>query len=68
MDIKIKIIDNFDEHEGYVEGTILNVLSISDDEYMVTDGGWYVSNCECEFVSGENEFYEIIFNNKNQIK
>ena len=52
--IRVKIVENLDEHVGYKEGTILEVEEIEEDGYMVTKEGYYLSEAEVNFADGDS--------------
>ena len=57
--IKLKIVENLDEHIGYQEGNTLEVIDIDDEGYMITKEGYCLSEGEVEFHdhNSANEFY-----------
>lgn len=46
---KVKIVDNFQEHIGYIPGTVGTIIDIEDDYYFL-DIGYCVSEAEIELV------------------
>jgi len=63
--IKVKIVDNLDDHTGYKEGTILDVEEIDGDDYMITKEGAYLSYAEVDFADKESqEVYSNIMNKR----
>ena len=49
--MKVKIIDNFDEHNGYKENTILEIIEKNEDGYYVLSSGHWCSEAELEFIT-----------------
>ena len=47
---QIKIIDNFNEHKGYKKDTVLNVLYINNDGFIITEN-YYCSFAEIEIIN-----------------
>lgn len=47
---KVVIIDNFDEHIGYIEGTIGTITEVDEYGYYYLDIGYCVSYAEIEIV------------------
>jgi hypothetical protein len=63
--IKVKIVDNLDEHRGYKEGEVLNVEEIDGDDYMITKEGAYLSYAEVDFADKESQdVYSNIMNKR----
>ena len=62
LESKVKIVKNLDDHIGYKEGQVVEVVGVDDDDYYhveSTDGiQWYVGREELEVVksgSGKHE-------------
>ena len=49
--MKVKIIDNFDEHIGYKENTILEIIEQNEDGYYILSSGHWCSEAELEFIT-----------------
>ena len=66
--IMVEIIDNFDDHVGYKKGTILEVVDVDDDCYLISKEGYFMSEAEIDFVNEESEinYYKTIINIENE--
>ena len=49
--MKVKIIDNLNEHYGYKENTILEIIKYNDDGYYILSSGHWCSEAELEFIT-----------------
>ena len=47
---RVVIVDNFDEHIGYKQGTICKIVEITDDGFYVLDNGYWCSEAEIKEV------------------
>jgi len=45
---EVKIIDNFHEHKGYVEGNVLKIVGYDDYDNYILSGGYVCSEAELE--------------------
>lgn len=47
---KVKIVDNFHEHIGYIPGTVGTIIEIDEYDNYILDIGYCTSEAEIELV------------------